>query len=198
MSAILDTLTRQLDGGTIDQLSRAIGADPATTSKAVSAALPVLLGAMAKNAANRRGAEELDGALERDHDGGLLDDLQGFLGGASTSPGESILRHVLGERQQPAEQGLGQFAGLDPRSAGKLMALLAPIVMGVLGREKRRRSLDAPTLAGVLQQEQARARRAAPSGLGMLGQILDADGDGSIADDVGRMGAGLLGKWMKR
>jgi hypothetical protein len=36
-------------------------------------------------------------------------------------------------------------------------------------------------------------RQAAPDAMGMLGQILDANHDGSIADDVARMGSGLLG-----
>lgn len=198
MSSILDILGQQLGGDAIGQLSRTIGADPAATSKAVSGALPLLLGALARNAASPQGAQSLASALERDHDGSLLDNLSGFLGQGSTGVGDGILRHVLGERRGPAEVGLSQMSGLDTSSISQLLALLAPMVMGALGKTQRQQGLNVGSLAGLLKQEQTQAQQTAPSGMGgMLSALLDQDGDGQIGDDVARMGAGLLGKWLK-
>ncbi|MCB1055702.1 MAG: DUF937 domain-containing protein [Acidobacteria bacterium] len=199
MSSILDILGGQLGGDTIQQLSDTIGADPQATSKAISGALPLLLGALAKNASDPRGAQALAGALNRDHDGSLLDNLSGFLGQGATAPGDGILRHVLGERRGNAEVGLSQMSGLDTASISQLMALLAPMVMGALGKAQRQKGLDAGSLAGLLRHEQTRAQKTAPSGMGgLLSAFLDQDGDGEIGDDVARMGVDLLGKWLKR
>jgi hypothetical protein len=78
MSNILEAVRQQLGPDTIQQLSGALGADPASTSNAVSLALPALLGGLAQNAAQPEGAAALDNALNQ-HDGSILDNLGGML-----------------------------------------------------------------------------------------------------------------------
>ena len=56
MPSILQTLQRQLGGGVTGQISRQLGADPSTTGNAISAAVPLLLGACAWNASDEAGA----------------------------------------------------------------------------------------------------------------------------------------------
>ena len=90
-------------------------------------------------------------------------------------------------------QGVGATAGLGKAQSAQLLAMLAPIVMGVLGSAKRSKGLDAGGLASMLGQE--RGRIGAPTGgLGSLMQLIDQDGDGSVIDDVG----GMLGKMLGR
>ena len=78
---IIGGLMQQLSGDSLSRIGRQIGADEATTQSAIAAALPVLVSALARNASRPGGAEALDRALERDHDGSILDDLMGSLGG---------------------------------------------------------------------------------------------------------------------
>jgi len=192
--SILDMLNQQLGGDAVAHLSRRLGADQATTQKAVAGALPMLVAALANNSADQRGASSLLGALDRDHDGSILDDVVGFLGQGSARGGEDILGHVLGGRRGTAAQGVSRMSGLDAGSAGQLLAMLAPLVMGALGRAQRQNQLDHTGLSDMLQGERRRVERAAPEGMGMLSQILDADGDGDVTDDVARMGVSMLGK----
>lgn len=190
MSSILDVLAQQLDDQTIQQLSRQIGADQASTQKAISAALPMLLGALGRNAASPEGARALNNALERDHDGSILNDLMGAMSSGNTSDmGMKILGHVLGGKQSTVQQGLSQVSGLDAGTTGQLLAMLAPIVMGTLGQTKRQSGLDAGGLSDLLGGVQ----RQADSQLGGMAQLLDLDGDGSVVDDVMNMGSKLLG-----
>ena len=92
MASLMDILGDSLDDQTVGQIGRQIGVDPQTAQGAVSAAIPVIVAALARNASDPTGAEALHGALERDHDGSLLEDLGGFLGGgASSSIGGAIL-----------------------------------------------------------------------------------------------------------
>ena len=189
-SSILDLLSQQLDDNAINQLSQQLGADQASTQKAIGAALPMLLGALGRNAASADGAQALNNALERDHDGAILNDVSGALSSGNMGDmGMKILGHVLGGKQSTVEQGLSQVSGLDSGTTGQLLAMLAPIVMGTLGQTKQQNGLDASGLAEML----GGAKQEADSQLGGMAQLLDFDGDGSAIDDVMNIGSKLLG-----
>jgi hypothetical protein len=191
MSSLLDAVAQQLGGNTLTQISQQIGADEGTTQNAIGMALPVLLGGLARNAAEPAGAAALDRALDN-HDGSLLDDLGQLLGGAQTSQGAGILGHVLGAKRAPVEQGIGKATGLAPQQVGRLMLMLAPIVMAVLARRKREQGTDAGGLGPALQEERQEVQRRIP-GAGGLDDVLDRNDDGSIVDDLARMAPGMLG-----
>jgi hypothetical protein len=190
--SMLDMLQQRLGGNAVNQISQQLGTDPATTQSAIAAALPMLVGALARNAQDPGKAGALANALGR-HDGSVLDDVAGYLGRGDTSDGAGILGHVLGARQQTVQTGLGQAAGIDPSKAGLLLSMLAPLVMGALGKAQREKGLDTGGLAGMLGGEQQRAADAAPGVMGMLSSFLDRDHDGSVMDDIGGM-LGKLGK----
>ena len=152
MSSIFDDVRQQLGPDTIQQLSSALGADPETTSHAVSAALPALLGGLAQNATKPDGAAALDSALN-DHDGSVLDNLGGLLGGGAFGGiGGKILGHILGSKRAPVEEKVSKASGLDAAQVAQLLAMLAPIIMGVLGRMKRNKQVDVNALPSVLNQ----------------------------------------------
>ena len=188
--SLLEILQQRLGGQAVEQISRKLGSDPGTTGNAIDAALPLLLAAVARNASNGAQAKSLDTAVSQDHDGSVLDDVPGYLNRAETGPGAGILRHVLGGNQPTVEHGLSQTTGLDAGKAGRLLIMLAPLVMGALGRAKQERGLDAGGLSNLLAGERENLNQSAPGVMGMLGRFLDRDGDGSVIDDVG----GMLGK----
>jgi hypothetical protein len=190
--SMLDMLQQRLGGDAVNQISKQLGTDPATTQTAIAAALPMLVGALARNAQDPGKAGALANALGR-HDGSVLDDVAGYLGRGNTGDGDGILGHVLGGRKETIQSGLGQAAGLDPTKAGTLLAMLAPLVMGALGKAQREQGLDTGGLAGMLGSEQQQATDAAPGVMGMLASFLDRDHDGSVLDDIGGM-LGKLGK----
>ena len=190
---IQDLLNGQLNSGAISQMSQAIGADQQSTASAVEAALPMIVGAMARNASTPEGASSLSAALDRDHDGSVLDDVIGFLGGATEGGGDGggILGHVFGDRRPAVESGVSQASGLDMAQVSQLLMMLAPLVMGALGRTQRQEGLDSEGLAGLLGQ-QSRSMSNSPM-MGVLSQILDRNNDGSMMDDVGGLLGGILG-----
>ena len=194
MPSLMDMLGESLDDQTVGQIGRQIGVDRETAQGAVSAAIPVIVAAMARNASDPTGAEALNGALERDHDGSLLEDLGGFLGGgASSSIGGAILGHVFGGQRGSVESSLGRSTGLDGASIAKLLAMLAPIVMAALARKRGQEGLDGGGLTDLLGGERDRMQEQSPDAFGAITGMLDANQDGSIADDVARLGGGLLG-----
>ena len=193
--SVTDMIEQQLDPGTIQQIGQRIGADPNQTSQAISAVIPMLMAAMARNTADPDRAAGLARALDEDHDGGLLDNLSGYLNAPQgrAADGQGILRHVLGDRRSTVEQGLGKGTGLGAAQMAQLLPLLAPLVMAALGKVKRQQGLDAGGLAGVLGGEREQIQRRAPGLMGALGGLLDRDKDGSVVDDLGGMLGGMLG-----
>ncbi|HSE36124.1 MAG TPA: DUF937 domain-containing protein [Blastocatellia bacterium] len=193
MNALTEMLMGQLAGGAISQISGKIGADQSTTSKALQIALPLLISALAKNSSTPTGAEALDQAIARDHDGSILDNLGSFFGNPEAANGAAILGHVLGGRREVAESGLAQSTGLDPGAAGQLLETLAPLVLGALGKAKQQQGLDAAGLSEFLGSQNQQAQAAAPGMMGMLGNLLDSNKDGSVLDDVTRIAGKFFG-----
>ena len=194
--ALLDMLQNQLAGEPSALIGQRLGTTQASAQKAIGAALPAIMAALAGNAKRGEGASALSGALERDHDGGVLDDLTVFLSKGDSQAGEGILRHALGSRRPAVEQTVAQESGLDPSAISKLLPILAPLVMGALGRETRQQGLDVGGLVSMLSGEGARAKEMAPGALGMLGGLLDEEGDGVDAGDLADAGKKFLGGFL--
>lgn len=196
MSTLVDSVMQHLGGSNLAALSQQIGADEGTTRKAVETALPMLLGGLARNSSNPQGAAALDGALSEHRGGGLLDNLGSLIGNPSSGSGAGILGHIFGGRRSNVEQGVGQATGLDQHQVGKLLMVLAPVVMAVLARRHgKSEAADARPDGGLgpmLQRETQEAAQRAPSGLGGLMGMLDRDGDGNPLNDLGKLG-GMFG-----
>ena len=192
MSDLLNMVVSQLDGQTVNQISNQLGVDDQATQQAISTALPMLVGALGRNAESPEGARALDQALQRDHDGSILNNVPVALANdRMVQDGQAILGHILGAKQGNVEMGVAKASGLDANSAGALMSMLAPVLMGALGQQKQQQSLNADSLAGMLQTE----RQISDSELSGLSQLLDMDGDGDVTDDVINIGSKLLGNF---
>jgi hypothetical protein len=200
MESILDGLMKSLQNtGGIDQMSRSTGMDEGDVTKVLSGALPALMAGLTRNAASADGATGLLAVLDRDHDGSIMDDVAGYLAGAgAAAAGTAILRHTLGDRQERVETALSRSAGVDQGSVSRILAMAAPLVLGYLGRQRKSQSLDAAGLLGMLNREQQVVQQRSPQAAKMLNQLLDADHDGSIVDEVAEMGSSLLGSLFKQ
>jgi hypothetical protein len=191
---LMQILMDKLSGGAVSQISRQIGTDEQTTNSAVNAAIPVLISAMAGNAAQRGGAESLNNALQQ-HDGSVLDDVSGYFNaGGNTDDGAGILGHVFGNRQNAVQDALSQKTGLDTGSIARILMMVAPLVMGALGKAQRSTGLDADRLGPYLQQQRQQAQAASPDIMSTLSGLLDSNKDGSILDELGRLAGDFFGK----
>jgi hypothetical protein len=196
--SLAQELFAQLQGAPLQQVSQQLGIGQAEASGAVGAALPLLLGALGRNAEQPQGAEALFGALQRNHSGLDIGSVLGsVLGGASTpeANGAGILGHIFGGNQPRAEAGLGQATGLDSNRAGQLLKILAPIVLAFLAQRMSQGGQGSPgALSQVLGQEQQQIRQQGGLGGGLLGAVLDQDGDGQLGlGDLLKVGSGFLG-----
>jgi hypothetical protein len=202
---LMEILQSQLSDDVLGQLSQQIGAEKAQTATAANDIFATLLGGMASNANSVNGLQSLASALDRDHDGSILDDLVGMVGNMSQSAdnaapkalnGAGILGHILGDRQEVAAQQISQNSGLNINQIMKLMPILAPIVMGVLGRAKNSSGggggLDLGGLANILLGS---VQNAQSSGYGdLIGSVLGGVLGGNQQQAAQPQGGGLFGQ----
>ncbi|WP_367345408.1 DUF937 domain-containing protein [Stenotrophomonas bentonitica] len=190
-NSLTQALFSQLQQGQgLQQVSRQLGLEPQQASSVISAAVPLLLGALGTNASQPQGAQSLLNALQKDHlggggAGGL--DIGGILGavlgggGSGATNGAGILGHMFGGQTSQAAQLLGQKTGLDSGRSGQLMAILAPIVMSFLAQRFAQQG-NANELSQALGAE---TPASASGGIGGLLNAFDQDGDGTFgASDV--------------
>jgi len=195
----MNMLQGNLSEGLIDQLSQQMGgADKQQTAAAASGIMSTLMGALAKNASTPEGASSLANALDRDHDGGILDSLTDMFSGntqpeqARATNGTGILKHLLGGQQSGAVDMISKMSGLSSGNTGSLMGLLAPMIMGTLGKAKKQQGLDVGGIASLLTNSVSSHSNSNPT-MGLITKFLDSDGDGSIIDDVAGIGMKMLG-----
>ncbi len=206
MFSLQDLLGQENGSTAVNEISRNVGAEPSAVNSAIQMALPVILGGLTRNAATPEGAQNLDHALSRDHDGSVLDNLGGLagmiFGGQQAAPPKQadaggILGHILGGSQVPVAEQVSQQTGLDKGQVAQIMMMLAPIVMGYLGRQKQQQGVGADGLGGLLggvlgQLQPQQEASTGNSWLDMASGMLDRDGDGSSMDDIVSMASNYL------
>lgn len=163
----------------IDDIAAKLGVSPDVAKEAVEQGGAVLLGGLAKNASTAEGSAAIENALKR-HQGktgaAKVDDIDQADGG-------KIVAHILGDDEQKVTQKLTdskETAGID---FGKLLPILAPIVMGLIANATKDKSAKPGTAE-------------AQSGGGGIGDVIggllgggSSSGGGGIGDLLG----GILG-----
>ncbi|MCI1710802.1 MAG: DUF937 domain-containing protein [Chiayiivirga sp.] len=210
MTDLMQSVLSALGQDQVDAMARRIGVSPQQTENAIQAALPLLIGQMARNSAQPQGAQALHRALERDHanvdlggllgavlggggsrqgGGGLGDVLGAVLGGGQAAParsgdalgdGMAILGHIFGQRQSRVASSVGQVGGMDGQQSSQLLAMLAPLVMAALSRMMQSRGGGDAGALGGLLGGQAQQMQSQSGAGGLLGAVLDRDGDGDV------------------
>lgn len=192
MSGILDLLNSDLGKQIIGGISQETHQPADKTASVVTMAMPILLGAMKRNATNEDGAANLMNALNNKHDGSILDNLTGLFGGGVNEDvkqdGLGILGHVLGGSQNNAVQALSQKSGLDTNSVMQILQVAAPILLGYLGKQKQEQNVNSELGIGdLLGGLMGGSNKQQPKQQSLIESLLDGNNDGSVIDDIAGM-----------
>lgn len=175
----------------IGDIAKKFGVSEDVARQAVSEGGAALLGGMAQNAKSESGSAAIEKALSKHG---------GFTGAATVSEideadGEKIVAHVFGDNKQnvaAALTGGDKTAGID---FGKLLPIIAPIIMGLLAGQKQGSASQGgigDLIGGLLGGGNSKGG-ASSGGLGdILGGLGGLLGGGQQSGDGGGLG-GLLG-----
>ncbi len=189
----LETLLGLLEGQDLEKLTSQIGGTEGEVKNGVMAALPAMLAALNKNTSTAEGAEALNKALETKHDGSILNNLEGYLQNPDLQDGAGILGHLFGNQTSNVAQAVSKTSGLDSNGSMKMLQMLAPLVLGALGQQKKENNLNASGLDSLTSMLASNfgSNENASGMMGLVTNLLDANKDGNIVDDV----MGLVGKF---
>ncbi|UZO79691.1 DUF937 domain-containing protein [Aquimarina sp. ERC-38] len=189
MAGLLDLLNSDLGKQMISGVSKQTHQPEEKTAGVLSMAMPVLMAAMKKNASTPEGAQGLMSALSNKHNGSILDNLGGLFDGgvdeSVTNDGAGILGHILGNKQSAVESTLSAKSGMDTGAISQILKVAAPLLMGVIGKQTQQGSVNSAsgltTLLGSMLGGQPNENQS------LITSLIDADGDGSVLDDVAGM-----------
>ncbi len=173
---LLDIAKNYLTDSVVEKLGGAVGESPATTQNALGGILPALLGGVVSKASEQGGAGAiLDMLKGGNHDGGILDNLGGMLGGDNSnllSAGSGIVSSLFGDKIGGIVNMVSSVAGIKKESSNSLMSMAAPILMGILGKQVTSGGLGSSGLMSLLNSQKEHIQNALPTGMSGLSSVL--------------------------
>ena len=177
-------ITSQLTG----KLGGLLGEDDSKAQSAVASAIPAILGGLMNKASTPEGASALSKQLDDDDHSGLLDNIGAALGGGKhqglINVGLNLLKGLLGPKLAGVVDLIASASGISKQSSNNLLGMLAPMVMGMLGKQKKEMGLDAGGLGKLLMGQKDFIGDALPKGMGDALGIGSLLGGGGIGDTI--------------
>lgn len=176
MGGLLEMILKSQNGAGVEQIAKSFGLDGNDAVKAIANLLPGLTGGVQKNISSPQGLDGLVKALGKGNHQQYIDQPETLGRAETTQDGNNILGHLLGSKEASRELA-GQAAantGIDAGILKQMLPVIASMVMG--GLSKQGGSMGAMNQLGGGSQSSGMAD--------MLGSFLDADKDGSVADDL--------------
>ncbi len=171
---LLDLVKDQLSDAVIGKAAGLIGESSGATSSALSTILPTILGSVVQKGATQSGASGImDMINSGGHDGSMFDNLSGLLGGGSQSntmlkSGAALVASLMGAKQGGIVDTLMSLTGMKKSSTNSLMSMVAPMVMGMIGRQIKKNGLNVGGLMDLLKGQKSHLKGALPSSLGSM------------------------------
>lgn len=173
--SLIDLLTGNTGSQVAEKAEQKFGINRNQVIALLAVAAPLIISYLRKKSQDSSEAESLNNALDKDHDGSILDDVS--QADARQDEGGSILNHVFGGDKQNVENKLSQNTGISIDKIGPILSMLAPIIMGYIGREKQQNNVGAgglgDLLGGILGGAQSQAQQQQSNPLNdILGSVL--------------------------
>lgn len=186
---LMSLLLGSKEEGLLDVISRDSGASIDQVEALTGLALPALIEQISRNAQSKEGLSSLSKALDQ-HSGNDMTDLAGFLKGVDKEDGAKILGHIFSDKNTSVQESLAKSAGLSGKQVTMILSMLAPLVLGTMGNQKKKQNLDTAGV-GSLAGQLAKSLGSNKNLMSMALKLLDGGEDSSL--DL----KGMLGKFLK-
>ena len=134
--SLIDLITGNAGNQVASQAENKFGISKNQVIALLAVAAPLVISYLRKKSQDDPNeAEALNNALDKDHDGSILDDPSQVE--ARQAEGGSILSHIFGGDKANVENQLSQNTGISMDKIGPIMAMLAPVIMGYIGQQKQ-------------------------------------------------------------
>lgn len=198
--SLIDLITGHAGTQVAEQAENKFGVSKNQMIALAAVAAPLIISYLKKKSQeDPNEAEALNNALDKDHDGSILDNPAQAV--ERQEEGGSILSHIFGGQKPAVENQLAQSTGISMDKIGPLMGMLAPLVMGYIGRQKQQNGVTSggglgDLLGGILGGAHNQVQQQPSNPLNnILGSVLgggQAHGSGNPLNDIlgGVLGGG--------
>ena len=169
--SILKTILQAQDGDLVSKLADNFGVDASSAAKAIGGMTPALANGLKQNLGSSNALSAILGAATSGGFDKYLDSSGDLLSGG-LGDGANILGSLLGGEsgiESVATKG-AEASGIDASTVAAMLPAVASMVMGAVTKQ----TAGDGGIEGLLSG----------GGLGQLTSFLDADGDGSVTDDL--------------
>jgi len=203
---IFESLLPELSDEIIGQLGKFVGEDSSKTKSALNSIFVALVGGLASKSSTTQGSTDIMNMITEGCFG--ADTLKGlsntFAGGDATKNllkiGTSFLSRIFGDKVSQVIDWICSSSGVGKSSASSLLGLVAPAVLGFLGKEVKGSNLSASGLTKLLSGQADFLKNAAPAGLAgvpglsNLSDLSKSDFSGVVANPVQKKSS--FWKWL--
>lgn len=194
--SLLDLLTGNSSNQVAEQAENKFGISKNQIIALLAVAAPLVISYLRNKSQDAKEAEALNNALDKDHDGSILNDPSQAIN--RQAEGNSILDHIFGGNKVAVENQLSQNTGISMDKIGPVLAMLAPVIMGYIGQQKQQNNVNAgglgDLLGGILggAQNQAQAQQSNPLN-DILGSVLGGGQSQSSGNPLNDILGSVLG-----
>jgi len=156
----------------IQKAASFVGESESATQKAMNGIVPTLIAGLANQASTSGGAEKLSRILDTGkYDGSALNNLGTLFSGGETTQkaitqGKDTLSSLFGNKTEGLVDQIARFAGLRTGSAASLLALILPLILSLLGRQRSTIGQSPSALASLLGEQKGFLSGLLPAGIG--------------------------------
>jgi len=194
--SLIDLLTGNTSNQVAEQAENKFGISRNQVIALLAVAAPLIISYLRNKSQDSQEAEALNNALDKDHDGSILNDASQVE--SRQAEGGSILDHIFGGQKNTVENQLSQNTGISIDKIGPILAMLAPVIMGYIGKEKQQNNVGAgglgDLLGGILgnASNQAQAQQSNPLN-DILGSVLGGGQQQSSGNPLNDILGSVLG-----
>jgi len=163
MANFIDEFMKTYGTEVTQQMAANTGLDQGTVQQLIPKLAPLIISGLKKQKDEQGGDARVDHILNKYGDPSVLNNIKDLISNKThDSEADANLGGLLGATGGvQAAQALGKSLNIDASKIIKMIPALAPIILGALSKKKN-----------------------TSGGIGGIGSLLDANGDGSILDDV--------------
>ncbi|WP_312768517.1 DUF937 domain-containing protein [Epilithonimonas sp.] len=191
--SLLDLITGSAGNQVAEQAENKFGISKNQIIALLVVAAPLVISYLKKKSENADEADKLNAALDRDHDGSILNNPSQALD--REKEGDSILSHIFGGEKANVENQLSQNTGISMDKIGPILATLAPVIMGYIGQQKQASNVTSggglgDLLGGILGNSSQQAQASNDPLSNILGSVLGGatqSSGGGLGDILGNV-----------
>ncbi|MBI0584723.1 MAG: DUF937 domain-containing protein [Methanomassiliicoccus sp.] len=166
-----DAMKMLSSGDNLSAISKKVGGDQNAVKSAIGMGLPMIMGPMANTASKPGGADMLTGLMSKLGGSNPADNVSGHLSDPKASGGSDMLSGLMGGQLTTVQNAISNKTRLPPAAVGQVLAMVTPVVMGMVSKKFTQQKMDSKGLTAFLGNESKAAMQSSPDAADLLKQV---------------------------